>query len=34
MVTKLVLRHLIRALELTAPKVSLMIHSAAPLRSS
>ncbi|MBN3815851.1 LysR family transcriptional regulator [Paraburkholderia sp. Se-20369] len=34
MVTKLVLTHVIRALELTAPNVSLMIHSAAPLRSS
>lgn len=34
MVTKLVLTHVIRALELGAPNVSLMIHSAAPLRSS
>ncbi|WP_080441598.1 LysR family transcriptional regulator [Burkholderia ubonensis] len=34
MVTKLVLTHVIRELELGAPNVSLMIHSAAPLRSS
>ncbi|WP_322067243.1 LysR family transcriptional regulator [Burkholderia ubonensis] len=34
MVTKLVLTHVIRALELGAPNVSLMIHSASPLRSS
>lgn len=34
MVTKLILSHVVTALEHSAPNISLMIHSAAPLRSS